>query len=381
VRRSPFRTNVGGGPADLSTATGKIAIASIADIAALSVLGNPTNAAGAVQAIVAANDGEVVRRSGSAVGFGALNLAAAAAVAGKLPWANLADVSATSRILSRRTAGAGVIEESTLSQILDFIGGATWGDILFRGTANWQRLPAGTSGQFLQTRGAGADPVYASALTPGSDQSLYSASHFFSVLMADTNNATVPVGIRSAAVSLVGATWTVTFRDALYQAGTTGAAIGNTVGVDVIGSGWIDWSWPFDITFIVRTGADITNIRLWIGVSSSALGNADTAAQRTVAFRYSTVAGDGGWVGVNYDGTTQSNTATVAAIAASTKYKLRIRSDGTQSWFSVNGGAEVNLNTNFPGGTTRVGTTAHIYTTANAAKVLEFCRVFGFDGA
>lgn len=43
---------------------------------------------------------------------------------------------------------------------LDRIGN-TWGDILFRGQNGWEALAAGTSGYFLQTAGAGADPAWA----------------------------------------------------------------------------------------------------------------------------------------------------------------------------------------------------------------------------
>jgi hypothetical protein len=37
---------------------------------------------------------------------------------------------------------------------------AAQGDLLFRGSTGWQRLAAGTSGQFLKTLGAGADPAW-----------------------------------------------------------------------------------------------------------------------------------------------------------------------------------------------------------------------------
>lgn len=39
----------------------------------------------------------------------------------------------------------------------------TRGTVLFRGATNWQALAPGTAGQFLQTQGAGADPVWATA--------------------------------------------------------------------------------------------------------------------------------------------------------------------------------------------------------------------------
>lgn len=76
-------------------------------------------------------------------------------------YAKIQDVSAAERILGRGTGGgAGDIQELTLSQILDFIGSAAQGDILYRGAASWARLAAGTSGQFLKTQGAGADPIW-----------------------------------------------------------------------------------------------------------------------------------------------------------------------------------------------------------------------------
>lgn len=67
------------------------------------------------------------------------------------------------RILGRASGGTGASEELTLSQTLDLVGGATHGDILFRGASGWTRLPAGTAGQFLQTQGPGANPVWANA--------------------------------------------------------------------------------------------------------------------------------------------------------------------------------------------------------------------------
>lgn len=78
-------------------------------------------------------------------------------------YAKLQNVSATSRILGRKTSGAGDPEECTLSEVLDFIGSAAQGDILYRGASAWERLAAGTSGQLLQTLGSGANPQWANA--------------------------------------------------------------------------------------------------------------------------------------------------------------------------------------------------------------------------
>lgn len=49
-----------------------------------------------------------------------------------------------------------------LQALLDAVT-TTQGSILFRGASEWQFLGPGTSGQFLETQGAGADPVWAAA--------------------------------------------------------------------------------------------------------------------------------------------------------------------------------------------------------------------------
>lgn len=74
---------------------------------------------------------------------------------------------ATSRIHGRATAGAGAGEELTLTQVLDLVGSAAQGDILYRGASSWTRLGAGTSGQYLKTQGTGADPVWATVSASG----------------------------------------------------------------------------------------------------------------------------------------------------------------------------------------------------------------------
>jgi hypothetical protein len=80
--------------------------------------------------------------------------------AGVVTYSKIQNISATARVLGRKTAGAGVTEELTASEILDFVG-STRGQILFRGASGWTVLSPGTSGQVLQTSGAGTDPTWA----------------------------------------------------------------------------------------------------------------------------------------------------------------------------------------------------------------------------
>ena len=124
---------------------------------------------------------------------------------------------------------------------------------------------------------------------------------------------------------------------------------------------------------IMRTGPIITTTRLWFGLNDATLTNADNHGGTTkyVMLRYSTVAADPGWVGVARDGTTQSVTGLVAAIAADTRYflKIRIGLTGTTAYFSVNGGAEVALSTNLPAAATTLGHSAGLIQTAVAAAL------------
>lgn len=69
-----------------------------------------------------------------------------------------------SRVLARKTSGAGMGEEATLSELLDFIGSAAQGDILYRGASAWERLPASSDGSIL-TQASGLPSWAASSLT------------------------------------------------------------------------------------------------------------------------------------------------------------------------------------------------------------------------
>lgn len=74
-------------------------------------------------------------------------------------YAKMQNVSATSRVLGRRTAGAGDPEECTTTQVLDFVG-STQGQIFYRDAAAWAVLAVGTAGQVLKTGGAAANPSW-----------------------------------------------------------------------------------------------------------------------------------------------------------------------------------------------------------------------------
>lgn len=54
---------------------------------------------------------------------------------------------------------------STLTSLMDSVFGSAQGDLLYRNAAGWVVLAPGTSGQFLQTQGAAADPLWVTSST------------------------------------------------------------------------------------------------------------------------------------------------------------------------------------------------------------------------
>jgi hypothetical protein len=80
--------------------------------------------------------------------------------------AKLANMTA-STIKARVTGSTGDPEDATLSQVLDLVGSAAQGDILYRGASTWTRLGAGTNGHYLKTQGTGANPTWAAVTASG----------------------------------------------------------------------------------------------------------------------------------------------------------------------------------------------------------------------
>jgi hypothetical protein len=72
-----------------------------------------------------------------------------------------------STIKARITGSTGAPEDATITQVLDLTGGSAQGSILYRGASTWTALAPGTSGQLLQTQGAGANPAWATISTSG----------------------------------------------------------------------------------------------------------------------------------------------------------------------------------------------------------------------
>lgn len=200
--------------------------------------------------------------------------------------------------------------------------------------------------------------------------------HWFSAQVTMNNTTTGLVGIYENAPSVAGASAAIVVdTTGVGRESTSGAVAGNLAGVAANGTpplvrGILDYTW---IT-IMRTGASLADLRIWVVLSTNAPTNSDDYGGNIVGFRYSSVVPDGGWVGVCRDGATQSVTGTVASIAVSTVYKLKVRKVGSTIYFSVNDSVEVAHTSNLPADTTSLVWYCYVTTNAAAAKTLTWYR-------
>jgi hypothetical protein len=143
----------------VSVATNGITDALFRQSAGLSVVGRSTNTTGNVADVTAGTDNQVLRRSGTAVGFGAVNLASSDAVTGDLPFSNLAQGSALSvlGVTGNATADNASIAAGTDHQVLRRSGTAVaFGAVnLAQSAAITGTLPVGNGGTGITSFGAG----------------------------------------------------------------------------------------------------------------------------------------------------------------------------------------------------------------------------------
>lgn len=163
-----------------------------------------------------------------------------------------------------------------------------------------------------------------------------------------------------------------------YVEYTSGAVAGNTAGWTGNSTFCIGSNFP---TFEIRlkTPATITNVRFWLGINAAGTGPNSDTSNNCIAFRYSD-ATDTGWVGVCNDNGSQSVSSQVAAIAASTIYRLKFQViSSSEVQFSVNNGTVQSVTTNIPL-TRHMTFVGQVVTTNAAAKKISLERLFCYAG-
>lgn len=124
----------------------------------------------------------------------------------------------------------------------------------------------------------------------------------------------------------------------------------------------------------IKTGANIANVRFWIGMFSATPMASATPTIHAAAFRYDTAAdGTAFWRIVTIDGTTTNAQATTTAITTNTAYRFRILwLTGTNTVrFFINGVDVGSSTTNLPATTQNLGHVEEVRALAAANKVIR----------
>jgi hypothetical protein len=132
-----------------------------------------------------------------------------------------------------------------------------------------------------------------------------------------------------------------------------------------------------NITFVFRTGSDISSVRYWIGLFSGTPMAGSAPAVSHAGFRYDTgVDGTAFWRCLTSAGGSQQSTTTTASATAGTTYVMRITSNGGGTWkFYVNGSGVASHSTTVPATTTNMGPVLAIRTLAASTRTIIPCRV------
>lgn len=330
--------------ADTTQVTGRLAFSNLAMGVALSVLGVTGNASADVASIAAASDHQVMRRSGASVAFGAVNLASANAVTGDLPFANIVQASAASKLVGRGAAvGAGDFEEITLgaglsmagttlsvagtvgvNALLDganhtdtLAGAVVRGDLIIgNSTPKWARLGVGAANSVLTANGN--DPAWSTTPTVAALTTTGAATIGGTLTMNGATIAMNPLGnvnVTGAAGIVNGLTFgtnilTVNFADNRIGIGTAAPAttleVAGTVQIASGAVGALALASRTDTdTGLYFSGGDVLNLvtggaaRLSIGsngaLTSTSSGGADT-------WGFNSTAANGGSIAIKTNG-------------------------------------------------------------------------------
>lgn len=169
------------------------------------------------------------------------------------------------QILANNSGGLGVPTGLHTTDILDFID-TTQGDVLYRGASAWLALAPGTTGQFLQTQGAGSTPQWASAVNTFNARAgtvVPLASDYGNLNGLALNNLSLAASATASALTITlndaaGSTPTATSPAVINFRSNTGTT-GTTTALSVTAS----------TTLVVSSGSTLgvtsaTAFRLWV---------------------------------------------------------------------------------------------------------------------
>lgn len=119
--------------------------------------------------------------------------------------------------MGRATSAAAAAAAANTQSLADFIAGADWGSVIYKGETDWAWLEPGTSGQVLKTNGADADPEWVdqNGITLGTYQAATSGTSI--------DFTSIPSGVKHITMSVSGLSTNGT-SNYFVQIGTGGTA-------------------------------------------------------------------------------------------------------------------------------------------------------------
>jgi hypothetical protein len=181
---------------------------------------------------------------------------------------------ATAKVLGRVSAGSGTIEELSLNQVLDLVGSAAQGDVLYRGAAGWERLAAGTDGHVLTTKGAAANPIWDTYVPATVSPTVVAGDSLIGVATGTALHNTIPGTVESTFYSVFNGTFRIglTITDMVVTVYRNNVAVSGphaaTTSVDV--AGWVIGD-KMDIRGVTTGGASGT-VATALSVTAAACG-------------------------------------------------------------------------------------------------------------
>ena len=256
------------------------------------------------------------------------------------------------------------------------------GALLYRNSGNsaWVNLPIGTDGQIL-TISSGL-PGWGSGSGGGSGSTAGASADFIPrpnkrKFFLTTATASTYTSVGVSAITTTGTLTNANDSKTTWTNHASSASIGSSGSVRSSSFNLVRRAHdPMFITH-VKTGSDITNLRIWVGLLSTTQSNSDTIDAQGIALRYSSGVSPN-WFAVTKDGTTQTATNMGLAVAASTDYLLKftVNSAAGTVTFTVNGGNSTTLSTNLPATATDLGFVVIAYTTTATAKSIAVSRIY-----
>jgi len=142
---------------------------------------------------------------------------------------------------------------------------------------------------------------------------------------------------------------------------------------------WAEWQ-CYPAFIVAIKPVDITAVRIWCGwiTSGGIYGSDSPATGTTVAFRFSSTAGDTNWQCCTSDGTTGNTVDSGVAVVSGTSYVLAVYKDPStgNAIFIINGQVVATISTHLPASTTDMYSIYTATTTTSIAKNIKLKCAF-----